>query len=68
MNYTPNAGDIVLSKSGVYRMYYRDDWSKNLRCLSLCDVDAYADTRDNASGTEETYVCNMKDIVDNATR
>ena len=66
MNYTPKAGDIVLSKSGVYRMYYRDDWSKNLRCLSLGDVDAYADTSDNASGTEETYVCNMKDIVDAA--
>ena len=68
MNYTPKAGDIVLSKSGVYRMYYRDDWSKNLRCLSLVDADAYADTRDNATSTEETYICNMKDIVDNATR
>jgi hypothetical protein len=67
MNYKPKAGDIVRSDSGQYRMYYTDDWSKNLRCMNLEAADSYDDSYKNSEGTRETYICNMKDIV-NATR
>jgi hypothetical protein len=68
MNYTPKAGDIVLSDGGVYRLYYSDEDSNYLRCMSLDVCDAYRDNVTNSKGEMETYVCNMKDIVRDATR
>ena len=68
MNYTPKAGDIVLSDGGVYRLYYSYAESKHLRCMSLDACDSYTDNLGNSKGTGETYVCNMKDIVRDATR
>jgi hypothetical protein len=66
MNYTPQAGDIVRSEGGTYRLYYSDEDSTYLRCMSLDACDSYTDTRGNSRGTNETYICNMKDIVDAA--
>lgn len=66
MNYTPQAGDIVRSVGGTYRLYYSDVDSKHLRCMSLDACDAYTDNLANSMGEKETYICNMKDIVDAA--
>jgi ABC-type Zn uptake system ZnuABC Zn-binding protein ZnuA len=68
MNFTPKAGDIAISEGGTYRLYYSDTESKYLRCMNLYLSEAYTDVLSNTKGTNETYICNMKDIVDNATR
>jgi hypothetical protein len=68
MNYTPKVGDIVRSGTNVYRMYYKDDWSKNLRCMNLGKADSYSDTEHSSESLDEEFVCNIKDIVYDATR